>query len=425
MSVSGERMLAGMLDACRGMSMEQLPEAVREHAARAGLSNVLVYVSDLQEDVLRLLSGRGPGAGQGGEQDPDELSIADTAAGRSFETLRPQFEAGAGAGRWWVPMLDGAERVGAPRVDTEGHEGGERAVMRQLATLVTILIMTKRAHSDSYARRVRTQRMNVAAEMQWNLMPPRAFANAQVTISAALEPAYEIGGDAFDYALADETVHVGVFDAMGHDVAAGLTANLAVATRRNSRRQGAGLVETGRTIEKVLVEQLRQTRYVTAILADLDIRSGEPSRISHGHHSPVLVREDHWNGLLPCPPGAPLGTDLGPEATLCHEQLRPGDRPVFYTDGVTETRNPDGEEFGLDRFTNFVIHHNADGMPVPETLRRLVRSILDYQQGRLQDDATVLFLEWRGPDTATHGTDVSAELRSRPEEDRTLPRPRA
>jgi hypothetical protein len=51
-------------------------------------------------------------------------------------------------------------------------------------------------------------------------------------------------------------------------------------------------------------------------------------------------------------------------------------------------------------------------MPVPETLRRLVHSILDYHQGRLQDDATVLLLEWRGPEAGVTGTDVSTALRT-------------
>ncbi|MBC2869449.1 SpoIIE family protein phosphatase [Streptomyces mexicanus] len=119
-----------------------------------------------------------------------------------------------------------------------------------------------------------------------------------------------------------------------------------------------------------------------------------------------------WTGPLRCPPGAPLGTGLGLTATLCREQLKPGDRLVLYTDGITETRDPGGEEFGLERFLNFVIHHNADGMPVPETLRRLVHSILDYHQGRLQDDATVLLLEWRGPEAGVTGTDVSTALRT-------------
>lgn len=52
-------------------------------------------------------------------------------------------------------------------------------------------------------------------------------------------------------------------------------------------------------------------------------------------------------------------------------------------------------EFGLARFVGFI--QPQRGLPVPETLRRLVHSVLDYRNGRLQDDATVLFLEWHGP----------------------------
>ncbi|MEU1125143.1 PP2C family protein-serine/threonine phosphatase [Streptomyces sp. NPDC005899] len=394
-----EQMLVGLLETSHTMSMEELPGTVREYAAKAGLNDVLIYLADLQEDRLRLLTGRGLDAGEGGGSSADEVPVDGSLPGRAYQTVQELPEEGTGKHRWWVPMLDGAERIGVLRVDVDPGSAGEQArpMMRHLATLVTMLVVDKRPHSDSYARRVRIRPMNVAAEMQWNLMPPRAFANKRVTISAALEPAYEVGGDAFDYALADDTVHLGIFDAMGHDIAAGLAANLAVAACRNARRQGATLLETGQLIEQVLVRYLAQTRYVTAILADLDLSTGALSWISHGHHSPILVRESSWSRLPPCPPGPPLGTDLGLAATMCRAQLNPGDRIVLYTDGITEPHAPGGEEFGLDRFMDFVLHHNADGMPVPETLRRLIHSILDYHRGRLKDDATVLFLEWHGP----------------------------
>nr|WP_283247034.1 SpoIIE family protein phosphatase [Parafrankia sp. CH37] len=99
---------------------------------------------------------------------------------------------------------------------------------------------------------------------------------------------------------------------------------------------------------------------------------------------------------MSCPPAHPLGTDLGLTTTLCQEQLEPGDRLLLYTDGVIEARDPTGREFGLTRFVDFVVRHHADGLAVPETLRRLMRALLDYHHGRLRDDATVLFAEWAG-----------------------------
>jgi serine phosphatase RsbU (regulator of sigma subunit) len=91
-----------------------------------------------------------------------------------------------------------------------------------------------------------------------------------------------------------------------------------------------------------------------------------------------------------------MGLDLGLPVTICGEQLEPGDRVLLYTDGITEARNSEGQEFGLERFVDFIIRRSADGLPVPETLRRLIRSVLEYHDGRLQDDATVLLVEWHG-----------------------------
>lgn len=397
MSVNDElvEMFAGLLEDSHLTTIEQLPMTVWRRAERAGFHHVAIYVVDLQQEVLRLL------VRDEDESDPEyseaELPINSTLAGRSFETLTPLSEAGAKLDRWWVPLQDGAERLGVLRVDTEESREDVLRAMRALAVMVAMMLVVKREYSDSFARLCRTRPMSVAAELQWNLMPPSEFANHQVTVSAVLEPAYEVGGDAFDYGIDDDVAHLAVFDAMGHDVTAGLAANLAVASYRNSRREGASLLEIGEVIEATLVEHLGTVRYVTALISHLNLRTGHLTWISHGHHPPVRIRGGRVVALPECQPGFPLGVDLGLSATLCQEQLRPGDRLVLFTDGITETHNPGGDEFGLDRFVNFIVRHNAEGLPIPETLRRLIHNILSYHGGALQDDATVLFLEWHGP----------------------------
>jgi hypothetical protein len=395
-------MLGDLITASHLTTMEQLPGVVAEHAARGGWPQVLVYLVDLQEEVLHLLTGEGPDAGEGAVAEPATLRVDGTVAGRAFQLGRILPASAESDGRWWVPLLDGTERLGVLRVTGDAEraamEEDAAAEVMELAGLIALMVVGKRATSDSHARLVRRRHMNVTAELGWRLAPPRTFATDRVFISAVMEPAYEVSGDAFDYAVSAETVHLGVFDAMGHDAAAGLTASIAVAAARNHRRQGTGtLLDSADAVEEALVEQFGESRYATGVLADLDMTTGELSWTARGHPLPVIVRHGRTVVPLACPPGPPMGTGLGLPSTLCRDRLEPGDRLLLYTDGITEARSREGHEFGLERLTDFLIRHNADGLPLPETLRRLIHQHLDYHQGRLEDDATVLLLEWHGP----------------------------
>ncbi|MGW7575631.1 PP2C family protein-serine/threonine phosphatase [Streptomyces sp. NPDC054765] len=392
-------MLADLIAASHVITLEQLPDVVRKHAARVGWLDVQIYLADLQQDVLCLLAGHGDGS-EGEAPPPEVVRVEGTLAGRAFQTGGIAAGASSAAGQWWVPLLDGTERLGALRASAApGAEMDPQAGqdLRNLAGLVALMIVSKRGASDTYAGLVRRRRMNVAAEMEWRIMPPRTFATDRVLISAVMEPAYEVSGDVFDYAIADETVHLALFDAMGHDTAAGLTASLAVAASRNRRRQSPGILEIAEAVEQALVEQFESSRYATGLLAELNAATGVLTWTSLGHPPPVIIRKGRTALSLSCPPAPPMGTDLGLRPTLRRDQLEPGDRLLLYTDGITEARNREGREFGLAGFTDFLIQHHADGLPVPETLRRLIRRHLAYHDGLLGDDATVLLLEWSGP----------------------------
>ncbi|WP_339135027.1 PP2C family protein-serine/threonine phosphatase [Streptomyces sp. f51] len=412
----GRAMLASLLDASHLMPLDALPEKAGEHARTAGFTDLLIYVTDLEHRELHLLAGPN-GAPPDTAQD---IRIEGTTPGRAYQygwLTSSSLNEAVGID-WWLPIVDGTERIGVLRVRSVYDDARAREDADRLAALLALLIVSKRTSSDTLAKLTRTEPLNIGAEMAWNLMPPSTYADGRIVISASLEPAYRVSGDVYEYALDGPLVHLTIFDAMGHDNAAGLCGALALGACRQARRQGAGLAAKGEAVETALIDQYHQRRYVTGILATLDTRTGVLSWVNRGHHPPIIIRGNRWSSHLTCPPAHPMGTDLGLPSIVCHEQLQPGDRIVLYTDGITEARSADDSEFGLERFTDLLVRHHADGLPVPETLRRLIKAVLDYHDGHLQDDATVLMCEWLGP--TTENTEPAAALTGLLDRDRPL-----
>jgi serine phosphatase RsbU (regulator of sigma subunit) len=175
-----------------------------------------------------------------------------------------------------------------------------------------------------------------------------------------------------------------------------MLASLALASYRNARRLDLDLTATYHHIDSSIRDHDR-SGLITAVLAELDQRTGRLRVISAGHPSGMVLRRGKVARVLPTPTALPvvLG-DQRPPAVI-EEALEPGDLVLLYTDGITEARSPGGEEFGLDRLVAFASRALADQVPLPEATRRLVHAILRHQEDRLQDDATILIAQWLSP----------------------------
>ena len=99
-------------------------------------------------------------------------------------------------------------------------------------------------------------------------------------------------------------------------------------------------------------------------------------------------------------PGLPFGLGL-PDTDHTYpvgsDQLEPGDRILFHTDGVAEARSPAGDLFGVDRLVDLLVRNIADNLTPAESMRRVGRALLEHQEAQLTDDATMLLVEWTGP----------------------------
>ena len=400
------RVLAELLSRSHLMRPDDITDALTQAARPLGVSAARIYLADLQQRQLEPLP-----AADGGGGDP--LPVDSTLAGRAYQTLTVQSAPvrGDGAGyHAWVPLVDGTERIGVLCLTVADVGEAMLDRYRALASLAGIMIMAKASYSDTYARVQREREMALQAELVWAFLAPRTFATERVLVSATLEPAYEAGGDAFDYALLGDHLHVSIFDALGHDMSAGMLASVGIASCRSTRRAGGSLADIAARADSAIAGFFGNDRFVTALLCDLDLESGLLTWIPCGHPAPLLIRGRTVKELArrAQPPlglaaaharrrtaRQEAGQEEASAAAICEEKLEPGDRVLLYTDGVTDGRAPDGTPFGLQRLADFIIRHSSTSLPAPETMRRLNHAILEYQHGRLRDDATVVLIEWQ------------------------------
>jgi serine phosphatase RsbU (regulator of sigma subunit) len=380
------------------MAPDELPDLVTTAAAHLGATDAAIYLVDYEQQSLSPF----PSAGA----NPREvLSVDGSLGGRSFQRVEVvDLPASEDERRLWLPLLDGVERVGVLELLLPGMgamDAQSVTLLGQFAHLIAELVLANAQYTDTYEWLRRRSVMTLPAEMQHGLLPPLTFGTNRVVISGLLAPAYEVGGDAFDYSLNGNIAHVAVFDAVGHGLHASLLANLAVACYRNSRRAGLPLAACAREIDAALADGFGVERYATAVLGQLDVDTGVFSWINAGHPDPMLLRGGQLVKELTCEPALPLGMGAltsGLSYRVCEESLQPGDRLLLITDGVDEARTEDGGFFGRDRLAEFAAKELSSGLPTPEVMRRLQAAILRYQTGRLQDDATTLFVEWLARD---------------------------
>src|SRR5665647_719943 len=155
--------------------------------------------------------------------------------------------------------------------------------------------------------------MSLSAEMQWQLLPPLMMSTPQVAIAGALEPAYDVAGDSFDYALNDDVLHLAMIDAMGHGLSAAVMATLAMGAYRHARRLDVGLDGLYAAMDEAIAGQFGADRFVTAQMARLDVRSGLLQWVNAGYPKPLLIRDRGVVAELDSPttPPKPTGRDVG------------------------------------------------------------------------------------------------------------------
>jgi hypothetical protein len=324
-----------------------------------------------------------------------EQQVEGTMAGRAFTTGQPVTSGRDGSVRVWVPVIEQTTRTGVLAVTVPHADPQLLAQAEALGVFAGLVVASAARVSDIPYLRRRGQAMSLPAVMQWDLLPPLSARTAGALIAGMLEPAYDIAGDAFDYAVNGSDLHLAIFDGLGHGIGSTLLTGLAVGAYRHARRDGAPVAAMHAAVDATLAEYYRDYSFATGIIARLATGSGRLEWSCAGHPRPLLLRGRKVVAELSFDPVLPFGLgDGAPRPRI--EELEPDDTVLMYTDGVTEARAPGGEQFGLDRLVDLLEREAASGQATEELLRRLVQAVLVHQAGGLRDDATLLLVQWTG-----------------------------
>ncbi|MFM2077169.1 MAG: hypothetical protein RJA49_1059, partial [Actinomycetota bacterium] len=255
--------LTSLLDSAHLAGPDTLAAATSAAAAVLGWSARL-YLIDYSQRVLVALPIRG-------EPDPAVEDVDATLPGRAFRTAEPVQSEAEDAARLWVPLLDGVERLGVVDVrfplGTDVDSDALRTQVRRFVALVGHLVAAKNPYGDAFHRARSGGQRSVSSELIWALLPPLTMAGPDVVISGLLEPAEQVAGDVFDYAMQDGMAHVGMFDATGHDLHSSVIGSLALAAYRNGRRRGEPLSALAARIDTTLLEYAVGT-YATGVMGE-------------------------------------------------------------------------------------------------------------------------------------------------------------
>jgi hypothetical protein len=360
--------------------LDLICELLRAQAAR-------FYVADYSLRRLQQIDQRGP---VGSPQ-----SISGTLIGRVFTSGEIQIVR-TNPTVVLVPLTEGTCPIGILELDVDEWDSRAGELLDPLVAIFVMAWIVKGRYTDAAARGRRSEPLSPAAEVQWDLLPPLACSTEHVALGGILEPAYKIGGDSFDYAFDASRVDFTIVDAIGHGMSAVLMSAAAINSLRNSRRAQNSISAAYDSADRSIATQFGDSYYVTGVVATLDLRTGTLSWINAGHVPPMLVPNGTYAGTLRCMPSRPFGLG-GPVAEVAGQTLQPGDRVLFYTDGITEARSSDGSFFGDDRLADLLVRASLENLPVQETVRHLADSILGFSGLGLRDDLTMLLMEYRPP----------------------------
>src|SRR5690349_14886041 len=292
-----------------------------------------------------------------------------------------------------APIISNDEVIGVFDLESDqfnAYSEDDLEVLMMLASQVAIIIEKVMLHEQLIEKKRLEGQLEVARQVQLELLPARDPELAGYDISAYNFPTEEVSGDYYDWVrIYDDQIGVVIADVSGKGVPAAILMAFLRASLRAATHIGYATHISMSKVNFLLWESIESNQFVTAFYGILDAQKGTLAYSNAGHNPPLLLNAAGTSRFIE-KGEQPLGMF---RETRYHEyylEFEPGDILVLYTDGATEATNPAGEEFGRERLAQAV--KRIYDRPAREMIASLQMEILEWTDNVGSNDDVTFFI---------------------------------
>lgn len=292
-----------------------------------------------------------------------------------------------------APIISNDEVIGVFDLESDqfnAYSGDDLEVLMMLASQVAIIIEKVMLHEHLIEKKRLEGQLEVARQVQLELLPPHDPQVAGYDISAYNFPTEEVSGDYYDWVkIFDDQIGIVIADVSGKGVPAAILMAFLRASLRAASHIGYATHISMAKVNYLLWESIERNQFVTAFYGILDSLKGTMAYSNAGHNPPLLVNAAGTSRYID-KGEQPLGMF---RETRYHEyylEFEPGDVLVLYTDGATEATSPSGEEWGRERLAQAVKDNYEK--PAREMIASLQLAVLEWTDNAGSNDDVTFFI---------------------------------
>jgi sigma-B regulation protein RsbU (phosphoserine phosphatase) len=292
-----------------------------------------------------------------------------------------------------APIISNEEVIGVFDLESDelnAYSKDDLEVLMLLASQVAIIIEKVMLHEQLIEKQRLQAQLEIARQVQLELLPPRDPKLEGFDISAYNFPTEEVSGDYYDWVrIYEDQIGIVIADVSGKGVPAALLMAFLRASLRAASHIGYAPHISMSKVNYLLWESIERNQFVTAFYGILDATNRTLAYSNAGHNPPVLI-DANGEAQFEERGGVPLGMFRDSRYYEYYETIEPGQILVLYTDGVTEATNPAGEEYGRDRLVTAI--RQSRELSAREMIDFLHRDLMDWTDGRGATDDVTFFI---------------------------------